>query len=436
MKEFYRQTFDELLSIVKCSREKIIENHKNFNKEKGSILCLGDLQYSCYKSMIEANELRAAKAIEKIAQKLLENQKGVPFELYPIDEYFGRMSLEEQIKSRPYQLILLEHNKTTGVVFCDFNESIRFCNGFRCGKYKKIDSLKIVLLVEGNGINYVETIKSRNEIYKKLNLPLEYVTIKYFWERYFGVEEYHTLITHINEFNESAKSLIGFNTVLVPTDAAISHFKEQTGNWLKAYPYSNYIPNDIYHHQIEILLNNYINHGLWRAMIGSKNFAVSFISSEWYFQMYKLTENLDLTGIVAGYLKSIEQLIFAILVIFAILELSKDKGITIKHKNRPDIIEYSAETERFVDSTLYSLQQVIKHNNIFWPEVNKYTKRHIDELLSDWREKHRNGYFHKDSLQSMKIVNEIRDRAIQLYFLILGASKINEDQFGTLGIYS
>ena len=77
-----------------------------------------------------------------------------------------------------------------------------------------------------------------------------------------------------------------------------------------------------------------------------------------------------------------------------------------------------------------------KHNNIFWPEVNKYTKRHIDELLSDWREKHRNGYFHKDSLQSMKIVNEIRDRAIQLYFLILVASKINEDQFGTLGIYS
>lgn len=428
MKEFYRQTFDELLSIIKCSREKIIENHKYFNEEKGSILCLGDSHYSCYKSMIETNELRAAKAIEIIAQKLLENQKDIPFELYPIDEYLGRMPLEEQIKSRPFQLILLEGNKRTGVVFCDFNESIRFCNGFKCGKYKKIDSLKIVLLAEGDGTNYRETIKSINENYKRLNIPLEYVTIKYFWKRYFGVEEYHTLIMHINEFNDSAKSLIGFNTVLVPTDTAISHFKEQTGNWLKTYPYSNYIPDDIYSHQIEILLKNYITRGLWRAMIGSKNFAVSFISSEWYFQMYKLTENLDLTGIVAGYLKSIEQLIFAI------IELSKDEGITIKRKNRHDIVEYSAETEKLVDSTLHSLQQVIKHNNLFWPEVNKYTKQHIDEMLGDWREKHRNGYFHKDNLQSMKIVNGIRDRAIQLYFLILGASKIVEDQFGALGI--
>ena len=45
-------------------------------------------------------------------------------------------------------------------------------------------------------------------------------------------------------------------------------------------------------------------------MVGKSSFAVSFITSEWYYKVYQLSENLDLTSVVAGYLKSIEQKAF------------------------------------------------------------------------------------------------------------------------------
>lgn len=377
--------------------------------------------------MIETNEYRAAKAVEKIAQKLLEERENIPFDLYPIDEYYFRMPTEQQAKSRPFQLILVEGSKKTGIIFCDSKYAKQYDSLFRNGEYE-VDSLKIVLLAEPSGVAYETMITLENERSKRLELSVEYVTVKQFWEKYFGAEEYSTLVMYINEFNERAKGLIGFNTVITPTEVAIKQFKERTGKMLQEHPYSNNIPDEVYRNQVEILYQNYINRGLWRAMISNKNFAVSFISSEWYLQMYQLTENLDLTGIVAGYLKSVEQLLFSV------VELSKDKGITIKSKYHRDFIEYSTENEVSVDTTLGSLQRVMAYNDLFWPEVNKYARHHIDQMLNDWREKQRNGYFHKDNLQSIERIEEIRNKALQLYFFILGASKISENQFEKLGI--
>ena len=90
-------------------------------------------------------------------------------------------------------------------------------------------------------------------------------------------------------------------------------------------------------------------------MVGTADFAVSFISSEWNYQAYQLTENLDMTGIVAGYLKSIEQLLYCI---FGILE---DKGISIKSHDG-SIVDFSVEHESQIDSTLGTLETAIKHN--------------------------------------------------------------------------
>lgn len=161
-------------------------------------------------------------------------------------------------------------------------------------------------------------------------------------------------------------------------------------------------------------------------MIGKKNFAISFITSEWFYTMYQLTENLDLTNIVAGYLKSIEQLLFAV------IQLSEDTGITIKSKGR-DIVQFSKENDDIIDTTLGSLEQVIAHNGRIL-DVNRYAKEYIVEAIDDWRDKQRNGYFHKHNLHDTEKVDEIREKAFQLYFLILGSCTIRDEQFVHMGI--
>lgn len=91
-------------------------------------------------------------------------------------------------------------------------------------------------------------------------------------------------------------------------------------------------------------------------MVGEANFAISFITSELNYQIYQMTENLDLTSVVTGYLKSIEQLIWTI------IGLQDQKIFKIRSKPR-GFVEFSLENESIIDNTLGSLEEVIKHNS-------------------------------------------------------------------------
>ena len=195
---------------------------------------------------------------------------------------------------------------------------------------------------------------------------------------------------------------------------------------LANYPYKNYIPEDVFQSQVKILLGNYLNRKLWRAMIGTSDFAASFISSEWNYHAHQLTDNLDMTGIVSGYLKSVEQLLHCI------LQISESKGISIKARDGR-IVEYAIENEQQIDLTLGSLEAAIQHNGHIL-DVSPYMKRYLVDTISEWRETQRNGYFHKHNLYLAEKVAEIRDKAIYLYFLILGSCTITDDQFDKLGI--
>ena len=142
--------------------------------------------------------------------------------------------------------------------------------------------------------------------------------------------------------------------------------------------------------------------------------------------MYQLTENLDLTSVVAGYLKSIEQLIFAI------IDLPREEIITIKSKERKSI-KFSKDNIDSIDTTLWSLEKALDCNSKIL-DITGYAKRHLVETIGDWRKKERNGYFHLHNLHSIEKVKEIREKALYLYFLILGSCMIKEEHFTLLGI--
>ena len=310
-------------------------------------------------------------------------------------------------------------------MFSTLKDAINYYKPLVDGEYL-VDTLQIVLLIDPVENAYDTVIASVNEFNAKGKISLERVTLREFWEQHFGKEEYEVLVEYINRFNEQAKEVIGFSTIITPTESALQRFREKTGKMLCSFPYTEAIPDNIYQKQIDIFHNNYIERGLWRAMIGKNNFAISFITSEWNFNMYQLSENLDLTSVVSGYLKSIEQLIWAI------IELKKEKTFSIKSK-LGGLVEFSMENEDVIDGTLWSLEQVIKHNS-WMVEVNYHARNYMIQAIDDWREKHRNGYFHRHNLQSEAKVKEIRNQTIQLYFLILGGCEIKEEDFEKLGI--
>lgn len=425
MEKYYENEFNELLDLVRNSRDKQLQVSNDISSIVSPLFSLGDDRFASYHSMVDTNEYRAAKAIERIAVELVKERKLQYFALYPIAKEYQALNDTEKNKTRPFQLIIKEEDKVVGVVFCMITDKAEHISRYEHGLYK-VDALQIVTMVAPSDENYNLYFRPSNDFRHKCGLAVEEITIQQFWEKHFGAEEYIRLVNYVNDFNEKATEIIGFQTIVTPTDKAIANFKSKIGVELVNRSYIEQIPDNIYSKQIEILNHNYIERRLWRAMIGSSNFALSFITSEWYYSIYQLTENLDLTPVVAGYLKSIEQLLFAI------IDLAKGSGITIKSKDN-SIIEFTEDTENTADTTLWALEQVIAHNGKIL-DVNKYVREHLVATVDDWREKHRNGYFHKHNLQSIEKVTEIRERAFQLYFLILGSCTVKDSQLDILGI--
>lgn len=420
----YEEAFSDLLDLVKGRKEFYEKNHKSIRKSIGAIINLGDGSYADYSSMVEDNELLAVSTIEALAVNLFIDNSDPQFSFYPVQECYKPLPLEEQAKSRPFRITLTADGMKTGIVFSVSSDVGKYYQLFVQGKYE-VDSLIIVRLIDPDEEAYDAIIAKTNQVNEGTGLHLKHMTLKEFWVEHFGEEEYKALVNAINQFNNQAQEIIGFSTVVTPTDATIDRFRETTGKMLRERTYSSLIPADVYYSQVRLMEQHYLTQGRWKAMIGRKNFAISFITSEWYFKMHQLTESFDLTWVAAGYLKSVEQLLYAV------IELSEGTGITIRSKDRT-IIEFSAENESQIDSTLGSLKAVLEHNCLM--EVNRYAREHIINTIEDWRKKRRNGYFHKDVLQSIDQLNEIRDAALQLYFLILGSFVISNEQLIKLGI--
>ena len=439
MKDQYEQAFSELLNLVRGRKETFSRYYQTINESLGSLFCLGDKQFGLYSSMVRANECSAVKVIETIAVSLFIEGHFQNYELYPVDGRFRNLELVEQAKSRPFQIVLTESNRRTGVIFTLLTDVGKYCERFRVGKYS-VDSLQTVILAEPDDFAYDTNFKKVNEFNVEAGIAIKRITLREFWERCFGADEYQTLKAYVDDFNRRAYEVIGFQTVLSPTEEAILHFKEKIGEELRKYPYACHIPHDIEPlqaeiicQQTEIMINNYLDRSLWRAMVGKCDYAISFISSEWYYRVYQMSESFDLTNVVAGYLKSIEQLLFAV------IELARDTGISMSSKKRYDsnshFIPYTTENEHLVDTTLGSLENAISYSpNSQMLGINEDVRKYLVAAIRDWREKQRNGYFHKGNLRSVETVNEIRDKAIQLYFLILGSCTIRDEQLVKLGI--
>lgn len=79
----------------------------------------------------------------------------------------------------------------------------------------KVDKLTFVKIVDPNEEWYEYIIADENRKNLKRGIQIEKVTIREFWEKYFGCDEYDLLVSHINAFNEQARDIIGFSTVFV-----------------------------------------------------------------------------------------------------------------------------------------------------------------------------------------------------------------------------
>ena len=169
-----------------------------------------------------------------------------------------------------------------------------------------------------------------------------------------------------------------------------------------------------------LLASRFLNLGRYELLLGESDFAKSFLTSEWLYKKYFSLQELDNTFIVAGYLKSIEQLLWDI--IYIIGQGRQVRGVNIEQDNFEDI-----------DTTLGSLQYFItnySNDDLFetaFGTSTRFVMRYLRSQLSVWRAKYRNGYFHKHNLEDKEKINLIREETFFLYLLILGSISLDSN---------
>ena len=209
--------------------------------------------------------------------------------------------------------------------------------------------------------------------------------------------------------------MLGLAVSPIPTQKAIQKKHEKIIAELNNFFYRHSLPNSFTTEEVDFLRERFSNIGI--GQISSAPFIDSFISSEWYFDLLLSTDGeMEQTAIVAGYLKAIEQFLFALM-------LSKCDTLQFKLKTQKDgkIVALTKENKSSLLTMANNLLTSIDINygkKMDAVYVNEIIGTTVQEYLHDFFTHTRNGYFHKDNLYSLQEIKAIRERAYCAFFLL------------------
>lgn len=268
---------------------------------------------------------------------------------------------------------------------------------------------------------------------------IECMLFEAFLGEIFGKEEEFAFATAMANFKEEMHKVIGYQITELCSPHNLANLKMELNEELKNFDYESIKANrfavlvangeedkELRKKNFDIIKNVFINNGRYKLLLGNGDFAESFLTSEWLYKKYFMLEELDNTFIVAGYLKSIEQLLWDI--IFMVGKGRKIRKVTIDENNK-----------NVIDKTLGALQSFMSNwsnTDLFqgaFEGGKAYVRDYLAIQISDWRNDYRNGYFHKHALKEKARIDAIREETFFLYFLILGAVRMTPEQVKKLG---
>ncbi len=196
--------------------------------------------------------------------------------------------------------------------------------------------------------------------------------------------------------------------------------------------------------------------GCGAAIAGDADFAKSFITSEYLFQILKEGLGIDYTAVVVGYLKSVEQLLF----LYYISAFDGKNKLRYWDECKPPMkfdpsdpsqYRYAPYNKRkkqafychakCTDSApdFGHLSYFLRDNDFLW-KVSNQGVEYIYNCLDDFRKSCRNSHFHKDNIPytEYKEVKRIRNNAKVCIFYLLGgfnlldSSQSAEKQLGVV----
>ena len=367
-------------------------------------------------------------------------------------------------KYRPVEFIITRNGVREGYRYtnCYMNEE-RFRKLFDS---KHIDKLYVIDFSSDTQSSFMHPLVAPGA-FKGL---IHKISLKDFFCQFFTEDEYSVYLSKASEVVKEAYQYVGKQTITNLTFQSLPYFLQTILHEISSFPYAakSYVPNSAlkepalswYDNGIlsncdqETIRLNFHNLKRYYSLTGNKDFAKSFITSEYLYQTLKDNSRFDFTAIVTGYFKSIEQLLYLLLEIvendghLVDVWIQSKKPFCKVPKNRKaefrlnpndqsrTQVKVNSSNQKYYDTSFAALVYMLHDYSSCWA-VSPHAKDVISALLLTYSDECRNEHFHKDNIYDIKEVEIIRDKTYLLIYYVLGGydfSKSGQSERSLLGI--
>lgn len=444
------------------------------------------------------------KTLKRFKEAWLSSSSSWNTELFQYadsDFYFYRFAIERQERSKDLLLTKILYRvmerygisfqvpkEPDGAPFVFITEDKKHRIGYRLNHfYERQDVNQIVQNYDVDEAVIIQTTRQGkadewilrdNEQFRREGVNLKIISLRSFFIRYFGLEEYEVFLTYLEAYLAEAKDIMGYQSIKFLSSMNLATQKLYAQKELADWDYHHYsyqiidsnnkkIQNYLYLDStpfppsfLQTMENNYLSGGLFKAMVGNSEFAESFTTSEWLYHSLSGKKNFDFTSVISGYLKSVEQLLYRIVM------LNVDNSCKISMSNANDVIteaisnniivyqlkggkwqvvpanaklkykyiDLTSKQTQYMDSSIGTFEFFLRNNKHIFVD-SQYAKT-IADMVSCFRIECRNGFFHTHNLTDWDVVEKTRSNAIFLYYVLLGGCKIPSNKMSELGIIS
>lgn len=421
-----KQAFDTAFNKIKQHRDAtaVEEYEKEFHSyTQTAFFDFGGDEYSRYSFLMKECEKEAYSALLSILCTLLQDKKPVPCQFKNENEFFIALPSSEHS-------FLGFYFKDYGIPSSSQNLQIsHIVTGFQ-KKGIDFNELKIVCLVSDSAEKAVFNNDGNSQL----------ISLKSFFEAFLSVDDYEILKTEEMRFTANVRRYLSISIVRTLSPNALFGFKHTVEFMIRGFEYEKLVDASVSANQISLIKKQFIENRYYKAILGKSDFSISFLTAEWLYDSLRNAGTIDLTSVVMGYFKSIEQFLFAYVSLHTREKETihpRSRKIFVLKKNYIPLVDSVIST----DKDAITLQALTSFFGYYKETTNNIETRNTD-LLSGFIDKSttyeaivrmlnsiteiRNGYFHKDNITTWETVETARKTAYLFFFYFLGSYQFSD----------
>ncbi|MBQ6053072.1 MAG: hypothetical protein IJL30_07325 [Clostridia bacterium] len=305
----------------------------------------------------------------------------------------------------------------------------------------KVDSYRII------DFGYYDSIENEKRVYSRRSD--ERVSLRSFFEQYFGIEVYNDYISRTRKAVAEASEKNGFYAIPKLSKKHSSDFRITLQDSIREIKLNecSYIKisgeriniDSLAQDDIKIINAYFLDEELYKSLCGDSDFATCFVTAEYLSGIFEKGYLFDYTSVICGYLKSVEQLLYGYYLSFfektdliqGYLDIKKKEIEQLKAKGefvrenpyKPGAYQKRMDYKKNTPIELGGLVYFLRYEKRAW-RVSEEGKESIIRILDDYRKTCRNEHFHKDNIVDYQEVERIRNNTYVCLALILGGFKM------------